>query len=81
MDLLFDLYGFDESYDPHKLAFLINYQIWAYNHVKTLEFSGLGHILFYKEPMYIHLGLLELRDHIEQGSFFIPALVEIPLEH
>lgn len=64
-----------ESYDRPKAAFLIKRQLWANNRVKAFELSVLGHILFPKESTHIDLGLLELRDQIDQGLSFVPALI------
>lgn len=43
-----------------KSAFSIDHQMWAYNQVKALKLSILGHILLPKESTYIGLGLLKL---------------------
>lgn len=69
------LYRTGEQYDRPKAAFLIKRQLWANNRVKAFELSVLGHILFPKESTHIDLGLLELRDQIDQGLSFVPALI------
>lgn len=65
MNLLFDLYKSDESYN-RQISLSYESSDMAHNRVKALQLSILGHILFPKEPKYVDIGLLELKDQSDQ---------------